>query len=181
MNLHRVLRSVENWRAADRPGAAVATAVRRALDGNRAAAALRGSWLGHPLHPLMVTVPIGAWVSAAVLDMRRNTDETARSLVGIGLVAAAPTALLGLVDFGDLGERQRRVGLVHALANTAASGCLLASYRARSRGARGAGRLLTLVGLTVLGAGGALGGHLSYAQGAGVHRWQRDELESAAR
>lgn len=174
MNLHRVLRSVERWRAVDRPGTAVATTVRRALNGNRAGDALRGSWLGHPLHPLTVALPIGAWVSTAVLDARPGTDETARTLVGIGLVAAVPTALLGVADFGDLDSRQRRVGLVHAIANIAATGCLLASYRCRSRGAHGSGKLLTLVGLTALGAGGALGGHLSYAQGAGVNRWQQE-------
>ena len=29
---------------------------------------LQGVWLGHPLHPAVIDLPIGAWVSAAVLD-----------------------------------------------------------------------------------------------------------------
>ncbi|MEO6683395.1 MAG: hypothetical protein ABIN48_11300, partial [Ginsengibacter sp.] len=29
---------------------------------------LHGTWLGHPLHPLMTDIPIGAWTAAAVLD-----------------------------------------------------------------------------------------------------------------
>ena len=30
---------------------------------------LHGVPFGHPLHPLMVQVPLGAWISAAVLDL----------------------------------------------------------------------------------------------------------------
>jgi len=179
MNLHRVLRAIENIRATDRPATALAAAVRRVLKGPRVDAALRGSWLGHPLHPLMVTVPIGAWVSAAVLDAGRANNDTARTLVAIGLAAAPPTVLLGLADYSGLDERQRRVGLVHAVVNTAALSCYAASYALRRREAHTAGKLLGALGLITLSAGGALGGHLSYAQGGGVHRWQ-PPLEVAA-
>lgn len=180
MNLHRVLRAAEKVRAADRPAMVVTTAIRRLLGDNRTGDALRGSRLGHPLHPLMVTVPIGAWVSTALLDARPGQDEAARRLVGIGLVVAVPTAVLGMVDFDDLDERQRRVGLLHAITNLASTACLLTSYRCRSRQAHAAGKLLALAGLAALSTGGALGGHLSYAQGAGVHRWQRDVRGSCA-
>ncbi|HXT35321.1 MAG TPA: Rieske (2Fe-2S) protein, partial [Chloroflexota bacterium] len=30
--------------------------------------ALYGTWLGHPLHPALVAMPIGFWTSTAVLD-----------------------------------------------------------------------------------------------------------------
>ncbi|HSH58715.1 MAG TPA: hypothetical protein VK988_03545, partial [Acidimicrobiales bacterium] len=30
---------------------------------------LSGTWLGHPLHPLLTDIPIGAWASALVLDL----------------------------------------------------------------------------------------------------------------
>lgn len=133
---------------------------------------MRGSWLGHPLHPLVVTVPIGAWVCAAVLDVRKADPEAARKLVGIGLVAAPPTVLLGLADHSGLEERQRRVGAVHAVLNTVGVTCFAVSYRLRRNAAHRAGSLVGLLGLAVLSTGGALGGHLSYAQGAGVHRWQ---------
>jgi len=45
---------------------------------------------------------------------------------------------------------------------------MLASYCARRRGARGRAKLLSLVGSGALGAGGWLGGHLSYTLGDGV-------------
>ncbi|MDQ1395603.1 MAG: hypothetical protein QOG64_862, partial [Acidimicrobiaceae bacterium] len=30
---------------------------------------LSGSWLGHPVHPLLVAIPIGAWTSASAIDV----------------------------------------------------------------------------------------------------------------
>ncbi|WP_428834168.1 DUF2231 domain-containing protein [Lentzea roselyniae] len=173
-----MLRTAENLRAADRPAAAVATAARRLLRSSRLREVLRGSWLGHPLHPLIITVPIGAWVCASALDVRAGNEDAARRLTGIGLAAAPPTVLLGLADYDGLGPRQQRVGVVHAAANTAALACFTASYAARRREAHTEGKLLSLLGLAALGVGGALGGHLSYAQGAGVFRWQRPAEDS---
>ncbi|MFD1152057.1 DUF2231 domain-containing protein, partial [Saccharothrix hoggarensis] len=131
---------------------------------------LRGAWLGHPVHPLLVTVPIGAWVCSAVLDVGFGDRAAARRLVLVGLAATPPTVLLGLADFSHLDVPQRRVGALHAVVNTLAAGCFLASTRCGDRAARVWG----LVGLLVLSAGGALGGHLSYAQGSGVGRWQEE-------
>ncbi len=31
---------------------------------------LSGTWMGHPLHPMLTDVPIGAWTSAVALDPR---------------------------------------------------------------------------------------------------------------
>lgn len=173
MNLHEVLRKVEDLRAADRPAASVAAVARRLLRPPGLRRVLRGSWLGHPLHPLVITVPIGAWACASVLDVRAGNEEVARRLTGIGLAAAPPAVLLGLADYDRLNRRQQRVGVVHAIANTAALACFAASYAARRQEAHAKGKLLSLLGMSVLGVGGALGGHLAYAQGAGVFRWQR--------
>ncbi|HUQ62041.1 DUF2231 domain-containing protein [Lentzea sp.] len=167
-----MLQAVEELRAVDRPAESAARVVRRALRSPRVDRAVRGSWLGHPLHPLMVTVPIGAWASAAVLDARPGDEDAARRLVALGLLASVPTVLLGLADYSGLDRRQRRVGAVHAVANAAAVTCFAASYALRRRGRHTAGKVLGLAGLTAVGIGGALGGHLSYAQGGGVHRWQ---------
>jgi hypothetical protein len=56
--------------------------------------------------------------------------------------------------------------------NALAAAVFAQSCFARAPGAKAAGKMLNLVGLLVLSAGGALGGHLSYAQGTGVHRRQ---------
>jgi hypothetical protein len=171
MGVHRWLRTAEDVSALDRQAAALSAAVRRIPRSGRWGTALRGSWLGHPLHPLMVTVPIGAWLSAGVLDATGDA-KAARTLVGVGLAAASPTILLGLADYADLDQRQRRIGLLHAAINTVALACFAASYGRRRAGGHGSGKLCSLLGLLTLSAGGAFGAHLSYAQGAGVYRWQ---------
>ncbi|WP_189343408.1 Rieske (2Fe-2S) protein [Streptomyces thermoviolaceus] len=130
---------------------------------------LHGRWLGHPVHPLMVQVPVGSWLSAAVLDLYPGRSRGAGVLVGVGLASAAPAALTGWVDWADLHREQQRVGLVHALANSAAVGLYAASLTCRVRGRRAAGRAYGFLGLTAVAAGGLLGGHLAYRQASGAN------------
>ncbi|MFJ6794981.1 Rieske 2Fe-2S domain-containing protein [Streptomyces sp. NPDC091268] len=130
---------------------------------------LHGRPLGHPAHPLLVQVPLGTWLSAAVLDLLPGQRAAAHVLIGTGLVAAAPAAVAGWVDWAELPPEQARTGLVHAVANT--TGVLLfgGSFLARSRGRVWRGKALALAGLAAVGAGGALGGHLAYRQAAGAN------------
>ncbi|MFE2102717.1 MULTISPECIES: Rieske (2Fe-2S) protein [unclassified Streptomyces] len=130
---------------------------------------LRGLWLGHPLHPVLVQLPIGSWSSAAILDLFPGESRAARRLVTVGLVAAGPAALAGWVDWAEQRPRQARVGLVHAAANIAAVTAYAASLAARTKGRHALGRLLGFGGLTIATAGGVLGGHLAYRQAAGVN------------
>ncbi|MDM7991300.1 DUF2231 domain-containing protein [Arthrobacter sp. zg-Y877] len=131
---------------------------------------LHGVPLGHPLHPLMIVVPLGAWVSAAVLDVLPGNERAARTLVGVGVVAAAPTALAGVTDFSQLNTEQQRTGIVHQGSNAIAVGLYSVSWLVRGKGRTGLGRVLAFAGLAVTGVSGFLGGHLSYRQGAGVNR-----------
>ncbi|MEE1930752.1 Rieske 2Fe-2S domain-containing protein [Streptomyces sp. TRM 70351] len=131
--------------------------------------ALHGRWLGHPLHPLMVQLPVGAWLSAAALDVLPGHRRGARALVALGLAGAGPAAVAGWVDWAELRPRQQRVGLVHAVGNVAAVGLYAGSFAARCAGRHGLGRALGFAGLTAVGASGALGGHLAYRQSAGAN------------
>ncbi|WP_419796041.1 Rieske 2Fe-2S domain-containing protein [Streptomyces mexicanus] len=130
---------------------------------------LHGRWLGHPVHPLMVQVPIGSWLSAAVLDLYPGRSREAGLLVGVGLASAGPAALAGWVDWAELHRRQQRVGLVHALANSAAVGLYAASLTCRVRGRHATGRAYGFLGLTAVALGGMLGGHLAYRQASGAN------------
>ncbi|GAA0286297.1 hypothetical protein GCM10010302_25710 [Streptomyces polychromogenes] len=131
---------------------------------------LHGRPLGHPAHPLLVQVPIGTWLSAAVLDLLPERHRAAAPvLVGVGLAAAAPAAAAGWADWAELPPEQARTGLVHALANTAGVALYAASLAARTRGRHRRGRALALAGLATVGAAGALGGHLAYRQAAGAN------------
>ncbi|MPZ86433.1 MAG: DUF2231 domain-containing protein [Actinophytocola sp.] len=174
MNVRSILRAAESASVVDRPAGVVAGVVRRVLGRSWLDKVLRGSWLGHPVHPLLVAVPIGAWLSAALFDYA-GERRPARQLVALGLAATPPTVLVGLADFGELNAEQRRVGLLHASANLVSTGFFLNSYLCRLRRRHTAGVVWSSFGLLALGVGGALGGHLSYAQGAGVHRWTVQE------
>ncbi|MEW5809239.1 MAG: DUF2231 domain-containing protein [Actinomycetota bacterium] len=172
MNLHGVLSRAEGLDALDDTAATAADVADRVVTRTGLARLLRGAWLGHPVHPLLVTVPIGAWTSAVLFDVAFGDPVAARRLVGVGLAAVPPTVLAGWADFPLLNRRQQRVGLVHAGSNAVAVGLFALAYRAYGREHQGAARRYAVLGLLAMGVGGALGGHLSYAQGAGMFRWQ---------
>lgn len=135
----------------------------------RRAAVLRGDWLGHAVHPLLTDVVLGTWTSAVVLDLcgGKESAAAAQRLVGIGLLAAAPTAWTGWAEWSAAGQREQRVGLVHAVSNAAAIGLYAASWSARRGGRRQLGTGLALVGAAALSVGGYLGSHLSIGRKLG--------------
>ena len=146
------------------------TVARAVLQPRQLRELLQGVPQGHPLHPTLVQVPLGAWVSAGVLDMVPGAERSAKLLVGVGVLAAVPAALAGLADYADLRERQARVALVHAAANGTAIVLYSASFLARGKGRQGLGKCLAFAGFGTAALGGFLGGHLTYRQGAAVDR-----------
>ncbi|MFE5860150.1 DUF2231 domain-containing protein [Streptomyces virginiae] len=130
---------------------------------------LRGRPLGHPVHPVLVQVPIGCWLSAWVLDCMPGTHHATITLTAVGLVGVAPAAVAGWADWADLPPEQARIGLVHAASNVAAVGCYTASLAARLRGRSARGRLWALSGMAAVAVSGALGGHVAYRQAVGAH------------
>lgn len=144
------------------------SAVSAAVKPQRLRDLLHGTWLGHPLHPVLVQVPVGAFISSAVLDLLPGTRRAATMLIAFGTAGAAPAIAAGWTDWSQLTKDQQRVGLVHATANAVAVGLYAASLVARLRGR--SGRALSFAGLSVAGLGAYLGGHLSYAQSAGVNQ-----------
>lgn len=166
----RAVRALEQAEVLDGPAGALANVIKKAVPSGPIKDALSGTWLGHPLHPLLTDVVIGTWLSALLLDGVGGADaeDGADRLIGIGLVAALPTAASGASDWADAIGKERRVGFVHALANYTALGLYGASLAARRSDRRGAGKALSVVGGVVLGISGYLGGHLSYSRGVGV-------------
>jgi uncharacterized membrane protein len=160
--------------ALDTPARTIASAVNAAFKpGSAIKRALSGAWLGHALHPILTDVPIGTWTSATLLDVAggRDGESAAELLIGAGLAVALPTLWSGWSDWSDEQVSDpaiRRIGLVHAATNGTATGLFAASLIARRRGQLGRGKLLGLAGSALLGAGGYLGGHLSYAEGSRV-------------
>jgi nitrite reductase/ring-hydroxylating ferredoxin subunit len=130
--------------------------------------ALHGTWLGHPLHPVLVQVPVGSWVSAGLLDVIPPLRPAASVLIGTGVAVAVPAALAGAADWSEQDAGVRRLGALHATMNTVALGLYVGSLVARGRGRGGLGRLLSYAGLSVAGGSAAIGGHMSYAQSSGA-------------
>ncbi len=131
--------------------------------------ALLGSWIGHPLHPIIVTLPLGAWTLTSIFDLL-GEERAADLCLRAGVVAAGSAALSGLAQWNAVTERERprRIGVMHSSLNTVATGLYIGSWVLRSSGRRGAGIATAVAGLTVVSLSGWLGGHLSYTLGVGV-------------
>lgn len=160
-------RSIENATALDGAVRLAQPLVRALLADRTRADALQGTWLGHAVHPLIVMMPIGSWTSATVLDLvgGRGSRDAAQRLVATGVLSAAPAALTGWAEWGGrLDQRDRRVGVVHAVSNVAAVGLFAASWKARRKDRQLRGIGLGLVGHAAVGLGGFLGGHLTEAR-----------------
>jgi nitrite reductase/ring-hydroxylating ferredoxin subunit len=138
---------------------------------------LNGTPLRHRLHPAIVVVPLGAWTTAVLLDaLEGRADRRTRAglrhgadvALAFGILSALPAALSGLADWVDTNGTPRRLGVAHALVNSAGLATFGASLALRGAGARSAGKLLAGVGLGVVSLGGALGGELVFSLGVNV-------------
>ncbi|MGH3787267.1 MAG: Rieske 2Fe-2S domain-containing protein [Pseudonocardiaceae bacterium] len=168
---HELVRRIERLTALDKVAKPVAGLVGRAVRPRPIRNLLSGTNLGHPAHPMLTDLPIGAWSMSTLLDTLggASAEPAADLLVGAGILSAIPTAATGLNDWSDTIGAERRVGAVHASTNVAALVLYVASLLARRSGRRGRGKALGLAGLGVLMIGGYLGGHLSFARAVNVN------------
>jgi nitrite reductase/ring-hydroxylating ferredoxin subunit len=143
-------------------------AVNAALRPQAVKDALHGTWLGHSLHPVLVQVPVGSWLSAGLLDAVPRLRPAATVLIGTGVAAAVPASLAGAADWSEQEVGIRRLGALHALANSAALSLYVGSLVARGRGRGALGRVLSYAGLGIATGSAAVGGHMSYAQSSGA-------------
>ncbi|MGK5558867.1 DUF2231 domain-containing protein [Actinomadura kijaniata] len=151
----------------------------------RPVTALAGPY-GHPLHPILVTVPIGTWVASLVFDLASHVvgdpaflARASLWLIALGVIGALAAAVFGFLDYwaippGTAAFRTARVHLVLNLAVTAAYG---ASWAWRASGDRPgpalppveAGQIaLSAASLAALAVSGFLGGKLAYRYGVRV-------------
>ena len=144
--------------------------------------ALHGTWLGHPLHPALTDVPLGAWIAALALDAmesisgRRELGAGADAAIAVGLVGAAGAAVTGLTDWSETDGRARKVGLLHGLLNVGATVLYTTSLVLRGRKRRNAGRGFAMLGFAVSSASAYLGGHLVFGEQIGVNHAAAQEM-----
>ncbi len=138
---------------------------------------------GHPFHPVLVPVPIGAWVASFVFDLASRWSgepavfaKGAFWLIGLGLVGALTAAMLGFLDLFAIptGTRAFRTGLIHMTLNLTVVAVYAVSFLLR-RGRLGQpdgvaiGLIaLSAVALALLTASSWLGGRLAYRYGVRV-------------
>ena len=145
-------------------------------------AALAGPY-GHPFHPILVTVPIGAWVCSLVFDIASQfvgspgfLNEGSEWLIAIGVLGALAAATVGFLDLFAIptGTGAYRTALVHMSLNL----CITAAYAVnflwrhgsyqRPEAVGGGPLTLSIVSLAALGVSGYLGGKLAYRYGVRV-------------
>lgn len=133
---------------------------------------------GHPIHPMLVTIPIGLWIFSLVADlvaMRSSASETwalvaLYSLVG-GIVGALAAALPGLVDLLSLKERAiKKTALIHMSLNLTIVALYVVNAWLRWGGTApgGAPLALSVLAVAMLAVSGWLGGKMVYLAGVGV-------------
>jgi nitrite reductase/ring-hydroxylating ferredoxin subunit/uncharacterized membrane protein len=147
--------------------------------GRRVRDFLHGTWLGHPLHPVLTDIPIGAWTSALVLDAmateRNRLGRAADAAIAVGLAGAAGAAVTGLTDWQHTADEDRRVGLSHGMLNVGATALYVTALSLRRGGARDLGRVVAGAGFVVAMTAAYLGGNLVYRKRLGVDRAERPE------
>jgi uncharacterized membrane protein len=154
---------------------------------------LQGHWLGHPLHPVLVSFPIALWVTAFVADVTSRFTAPATPLriswfaLVLGTLMALLAAPTGLADWWDIkrGRRAWTLGVYHLLLNLLAVTLAIANlvWRASANLSAGVpnGPLLlsaatTLVVLIAM----YLGGRMVYQHGTSVARMSKRSWRRAA-
>ena len=143
---------------------------------------LHGTWLGHPLHPVLTDVPLGAWTAALALDAmesisgRRELGAGADAAIAVGLVGAAGAAVTGLTDWSETNGRARKVGMLHGLLNVGATALYTTSLILRRKKKRNAGMGFAMLGYAVSSASAYLGGHLVFGEQIGVNHAAAQEM-----
>lgn len=134
----------------------------------------RVSIAGHPIHPMLVAVPIGLWIFSLICDFgllitgEQSWAVTAYFTLGGGIVGALIAAVPGFIDLLGLQDaRAHRVGLYHMGLNLAIVAAQAASFWLRTiDGAVGPLPLgISIVAVAALVASGWLGGHLVHVLG----------------
>lgn len=132
---------------------------------------LYGTWLGHPLHPLLTDASIGGWTTSMVMDLI-GEERAADLALKFGTLTAGATAITGAAQWYDAtnDSEPRRLGVLHASLNSTALVFYIASWILRDQDKRTAGIATAWIGHSLSTSSAYIGGHLSFNLGIGVDR-----------
>ena len=134
---------------------------------------------GHPIHPMLIPLPIGALVLSLVTDLvfvfggSEFWAEASWWLLWAGIVSGVLAAAVGAVDYLTIHRvRSHRAGNIHLVTNVAVLALVVANLWIRAgdhaTAITPAGVIITIVTAGLLGVSGWYGGELSYRHGVGV-------------
>jgi len=131
---------------------------------------------GHPIHAMLVPLPIGLWIFALVADVMTHLRggqgwrTVAFYCLGGGIVGALLAAIPGLIDLATMGRgKARRIGIGHMAMNLLAVLVFGVDFLTRFGNPDHSGMLrLTALGVVVILISGWLGGEMVYVGGVGV-------------
>ncbi len=134
--------------------------------------------LGHPLHPAVTDIPIGAWSVGLVLDYLAVSGHLVTAAAGnvallVGTLVALLAVVTGYTDFHDTFGHERRLALAHGLTMTTVFIVEVVSLILRLVGGPGpepAAIGLATAGLALALLGSYLGGHVVFSMGTAVNR-----------
>jgi len=140
---------------------------------------LNGTLAGHPLHPMLTDIPIGAWTLTIILDLvgllfgLPQLGLASSITAGIGVAGALAAAAAGLADWMDVDPPEKAIGAFHATVNVSATSLFLISILMRW------GRdwrlgwttfVVALAGYLLAMIGGYLGGAMVFHKGVMINR-----------
>lgn len=134
---------------------------------------------GHPLHPVLITLPLGLLSASLFFDfkakLQHKSDDAkiARALIGGGILTGLLAAAVGLIDYRAIpnGTRAKQIGLTHAVGNVLMLSLFGLSWLKRrpdETAPATSAVVLSLLGAALSGLTGWLGGELVYRLGVGV-------------
>lgn len=149
-------------------------------DAKRPTTPLAGPY-GHPIHPILVTVPIGVWIASLIFDLvshgaddGRPYTDGAELLIGIGVIGAILSAVFGLLDYRGIPKRTPAfaTATTHLLLNDVVIVLFAVSWFVRRASDEESTPVwlivLSIIALLLLSVSGYLGGKLAYRYGVRV-------------
>jgi nitrite reductase/ring-hydroxylating ferredoxin subunit/uncharacterized membrane protein len=149
---------------------------------------LQGRVLGHPLHPMLVHLPIGLLLVSFLLDVAAISETLGPNgfvrpsfyAMSFGVLAALLAAVPGLSDYKEIRKDHpaKRVAMQHMVLNFTVMAIYLVNIAIRRPNLNQSQLgvlpfVLSLVGIGLLSWSGYLGGCLVYDNGIGVGRHRR--------
>ena len=139
--------------------------------------ASRASIGGHPIHPMLVPIPIGLFLFSFVADLAvyfgwgGAWPAVAFYCIGGGVIGALLAAVFGLVDLLSLNnDRVKKIGIAHMAINLGVVALFAVNFWLRWQGQPvfGTPFMLSVLAILLLAGAGWLGGHMVFVHGVAV-------------